>query len=102
MVLFLVWEKSLTEKMMTSEYISPKDGKYYINVINTGDSRCIICRDNLGIPLSKDHKPNWPEERYRIQQLGGKIYYDGDDYRIKDLSVSRAFGDIDAEPYVTY
>lgn len=83
-------------------YKSPKDGKYYINLMNTGDSRSIICRDNLGIPLSKDHKPYWPEERHRIQQLGGKIYFDGDDYRIKDLSVSRSFGDIEAEPYVTY
>lgn len=78
------------------------DGKYYISLMNTGDSRCIICRDNLAIPLSKDHKPHWPEERHRIQKLGGKIYFDGDDYRIKDLSVSRSFGDLEAEPYVTY
>lgn len=73
----------------------------YINVLNTGDSRCIICRDNFGINLTKDHKPDWPEERSRIEALGGKIYFDGDDWRIKDLSVSRAFGDIDAEPFVT-
>ncbi|AYV84908.1 MAG: serine/threonine protein phosphatase [Hyperionvirus sp.] len=79
-----------------------KDGKYYINLMNTGDSRAIICRDNLAIPLCKDHKPHWPEERNRIQELGGNIYFDGDDYRIKDLSVSRAMGDIEAEPYVSY
>jgi serine/threonine protein phosphatase PrpC len=88
--------------LVVIHYKSLKDGQYYINLMNTGDSRCIICRDNLGIPLSKDHKPHWPEERHRIQQLGGKIYYDGDDYRIKDLSVSRAFGDFAASPYVTY
>lgn len=88
--------------LVVIHYKSPKDGKYYINLMNTGDCRCIICRDNLGIPLSKDHKPHWPEERQRIEQLGGKIYFDGDDYRIKDLSVSRAFGDIEAEPFVTY
>jgi serine/threonine protein phosphatase PrpC len=74
----------------------------YLNVMNVGDSRCLLCRDNFAIPLNKDHKPNWPEEHYRIKQLGGKIVFDGYDYRIKDLSVSRAFGDIDATPYVTH
>ena len=88
--------------LVVIHYKSLKDNKYYINLMNTGDSRAIICRDNLAIPLSKDHKPHWPEERGRIQALGGHIYFDGDDYRIKDLSVSRAFGDIEAEPYVTY
>jgi len=74
----------------------------YINVINTGDSRCIMCRDNFGLPLTKDHKPNWPEERSRISKLGGKIVFDGYDWRINDLSVSRAIGDLDAAPNVTW
>ena len=60
-----------------------------------------MCRDNLAIPLSKDHKPNWPEEKRRIEKAGGSIYFDGHDYRIKDLSLSRAVGDIDAEPFVS-
>ena len=79
-----------------------KDNSQYINVINTGDSRCVLCRNNFAIALSKDHKPHWPEENTRITQLGGNIYFDGDDWRIKDLSVSRAFGDIDASPFVTH
>ncbi|QKF93840.1 protein phosphatase 2c family protein [Fadolivirus algeromassiliense] len=74
----------------------------YLNVINSGDSRCVLCRDNFAMPLTKDHKPNWPEEYYRIMGLGGKIEFDGFDWRIKDLSVSRAFGDADAAPYVTH
>lgn len=75
----------------------------YLNIYNTGDSRCVLCRDNLAMALTKDHKPNWPEERIRIESLGGVIKKDRgcDDWRIKDLSVSRAFGDIDAEPYLT-
>lgn len=77
------------------------DGEY-LNVINNGDSRCILCRDNFAMPLTKDHKPNWPEEHHRITNLGGKIVFDGFDWRIKDLSVSRAFGDMDATPYVTH
>ena len=73
----------------------------YITVLNSGDSRCVLCRDNIAVPLTKDHKPHWPEEKQRIEKLGGKIYYDGSDFRIKDLSVSRAFGDLDAQPYLT-
>jgi len=76
------------------------DQQNYVNILNVGDSRCILCRDNLAIPLTIDHKPNWPEERRRIEKAGGSIYFDGNDHRIKDLSVSRAVGDIDAEPYV--
>jgi len=78
------------------------NGENYLNIFNNGDSRCILCRDNFGMPLTKDHKPNWPEERARIEQLGGVITFDGYDFRIKDLSVSRAFGDIDASPFVTH
>lgn len=77
-------------------------GDNYLNVINNGDSRCVLCRDNFAMPLTKDHKPNWPEEHHRITALGGKIEFDGFDWRIKDLSVSRAFGDIDAAPFVTH
>ena len=73
----------------------------FLNILNTGDSRCVLCRNNLEFPLTKDHKPNWPEEHYRIKNLGGQIVFDGFDWRIKDLSVSRAFGDLDASPYVT-
>lgn len=76
--------------------------KQYITVLNTGDSRCVICNDkNIGIVITKDHKPNWPEEALRIKKAGGKIYFDGHDWRIKDLSVSRAFGDIESEPFLT-
>jgi serine/threonine protein phosphatase PrpC len=75
--------------------------KDFLNILNTGDSRCVLCRNGLGIPLTKDHKPNWPEESYRIKKLGGEIVFDGYDYRICNLSVSRAFGDTSAYPYVT-
>ena len=79
-----------------------KDKNNYINVLNTGDSRSILCRNNTAISLTKDHKPHWPEEKRRIEKLNGRIYFDGDDWRIKDLSVSRAFGDVDAYPFVTH
>lgn len=74
----------------------------YLTIMNTGDSRAVICNKNLAIPVTKDHKPNWPDENLRIKKLGGTPVYDGFDWRIKDLSVSRAFGDTDANPYVTH
>ena len=77
-----------------------KDSRY-LDILNTGDSRCVICTDNVAICKTKDHKPNWPEEQNRIKDLGGKVYYDGFDWRVKDLSVSRAFGDLDAQPFLT-
>ncbi len=77
----------------------------YLTICNTGDSRCVLCRDNFAIPLTKDHKPDWPEETRRIIGLGGEELMKRDNYgdmRIKDLSVSRAFGDYDTFPFVTY
>jgi serine/threonine protein phosphatase PrpC len=78
-----------------------KNNNEYLNVINLGDCRSVICKNNIAIPLTKDHKPDKPEEECRIRKLGGTIVYDGADWRISDLSVSRAFGDLSAEPYVT-
>ena len=79
-----------------------KNSKEYLDVMNTGDSRCVICRDNRGVPLTKDHKPFWPDEMSRITKLGGIPKYDGADWRIGDLSVSRAFGDRDTGKYITH
>ena len=74
----------------------------YLNVLNTGDSRCVLSRNNIAHTLSRDHKPDWPDEKSRIMKLGGQIKKVGKTYRINDLSVSRAFGDIESSKYVTH
>ena len=72
-------------------------------IINLGDSRAIKCnKSNIAEQLSHDHKPDVPSEKKRIEKLGGEITFDGSDWRIKDLSLSRAFGDVDCTPYVTH
>jgi len=72
-------------------------------IINVGDTRAVLCnKNNEALQLSLDHKPNVPEEKKRIERLGGKITFDGYDWRIKSLSLSRAFGDLDCQPYVTH
>ena len=44
-------------------------------VANVGDSRAVLCSDGRALPMSSDHKPNKPEERRRIQALGGRVVY---------------------------
>ena len=70
---------------------------------NIGDSRAVIYNSKtLAKALTKDHKPHHTSEKLRIENLGGKIKFDGADWRIGDLSLSRAVGDLDNTPYVTH
>ncbi len=84
------------------------DNKKHIQVINIGDCRAVLSRKGLAIPLSKDHKPIWPDEKKRIDSVNNKngtnekIHYDSGDWRIGDLSVSRSFGDLDNTPFVSH
>ena len=44
---------------------------------NVGDSRAILSRAGTAIDLTKDHKPNDPVERARIESLGGRVDWFG-------------------------
>ena len=88
--------------------IYKNNNKPYLKVINLGDCRIIGCasgctRNNIAMPLSKDHKPKSFEEYNRIIKLNGKIEQEkGDEPRVKGMAVSRSFGDLDATPEVTH
>ncbi|XP_045786933.1 protein phosphatase 2C 37-like [Trifolium pratense] len=71
-----------------------------IVVSNCGDSRAVLCRNGVAIPLSSDHKPDRPDELDRINSAGGRvIYWDG--ARVLGvLAMSRAIGDNYLKPYV--
>ncbi|CAN4095836.1 unnamed protein product [Withania somnifera] len=71
-----------------------------IIVSNCGDSRAVLSRNGVAIPLSLDHKPDRPDELNRIQEAGGRvIYWDG--ARVLGvLAMSRAIGDNYLKPYV--
>lgn len=62
----------------------------HIICANTGDSRAVLRRDGLALPLSFDHKPSELPEKLRVSSNGGFVR----GRRVNgDLAVSRAFGD---------
>lgn len=74
---------------------------------NIGDSRAVLSRHGFAHSLSRDHKPNDPEERERIEGVGGSVVYqdfggmDGGVYRVNGvLALSRAIGDRSERPAV--
>jgi len=81
---------------------------------NIGDSRAVLCRNSTAWDLTRDHKPNDPLEKDRIEKLGGKVVWCGDTdkqgepilergiYRVNgNLALSRAVGDRSERPHVT-
>ncbi|KAG6491975.1 probable protein phosphatase 2C 24 [Zingiber officinale] len=72
----------------------------HIVVANCGDSRAVLCRNGVPIPLSSDHKPDREDELLRIEEAGGRvIYWDGPRV-LGVLAMSRAIGDDYLKPYV--
>ncbi|KAJ4727876.1 Protein phosphatase 2C-like protein [Melia azedarach] len=61
-------------------------------VANAGDCRAVLCRKGEAIDMSEDHRPIYPSERRRVEELGGFV---DDGYLNGVLSVSRALGDWD-------
>jgi protein phosphatase 1G len=61
---------------------------------NAGDSRAILCRGGTAVELSRDHKPESPRERSRIENAGGRVSVVGPCHRVDfGLNLSRALGD---------
>lgn len=61
---------------------------------NAGDSRAILCRGGTAVRLSRDHKPESPRERSRIENAGGRVSVVGPCHRVDfGLNLSRALGD---------
>ncbi|GFQ06597.1 probable protein phosphatase 2c 6 [Phtheirospermum japonicum] len=72
----------------------------HIIVANCGDSRAVLNRGKVPVPLSVDHRPNRDDECDRIEASGGKVI-NWDGYRVSGvLAVSRSIGDRYLRPYV--
>jgi len=62
---------------------------------NAGDSRAIMSRQGLVVPLSEDHKPENASEMARIVKAGGFVQHMPGGARVQgDLNLSRAIGDL--------
>ncbi|CAA0829317.1 Protein phosphatase 2C 7 [Striga hermonthica] len=72
----------------------------HVIVANCGDSRAVLNRGKVPVPLSVDHRPNREDECARIEGSGGKVInWDGP--RVSGvLAVSRSIGDRHLRPHV--
>ncbi|KAL6842681.1 hypothetical protein ACP4OV_027525 [Aristida adscensionis] len=76
-------------------------GPRRIVVANCGDSRAVLSRDGVAVPLSTDHKPERPDELERIEAAGGKVI-NWNGYRVLGvLAASRSIGDYYLKPFVS-
>lgn len=62
----------------------------HLLVANAGDSRAVLCRKGVAVPMSEDHRPSCLTEQIRVKDLGGYIE---DGYLNGELAVTRALGD---------
>ncbi|CAJ1927307.1 unnamed protein product [Sphenostylis stenocarpa] len=69
-------------------------GKEEIVVANCGDSRAVLCRGGVAVPLSRDHKPDRPDERERIEAAGGRVINWNGSRVLGVLATSRSIGKI--------
>ncbi|KAJ9183787.1 hypothetical protein P3X46_007597 [Hevea brasiliensis] len=72
----------------------------YIIVANCGDSRAVLCRGKVAMPLSEDHKPDREDEYARIEAAGGKIIQWNGSRVFGVLAMSRSIGDRYLKPWI--
>jgi len=66
-----------------------------------GDSTATLVREGVTVKVMDSHKPDRPDERARVEGLGGTVIHWGA-WRVNgQLAVSRAIGDGDYKPLVT-
>jgi len=76
-------------------------------IANLGDSRAVLgCKGRCGFALTKDHKPELPEEIARITNLGGFVQPPNKAsaaYRVMGkIAVSRALGSRNTKPFISH
>ncbi|GMI83913.1 hypothetical protein HRI_002060500 [Hibiscus trionum] len=71
-----------------------------IIVANCGDSRAVLYRGKLSMPLSLDHKPDREDEQARIEAAGGKVIQWNGPRVSGVLAMSRSIGDRYLKPWI--
>uniref|UniRef100_A0A0D9YCL7 protein-serine/threonine phosphatase n=1 Tax=Oryza glumipatula TaxID=40148 RepID=A0A0D9YCL7_9ORYZ len=93
-------EADTGEQTVGSTAVVAVVGPRRIVVANCGDSRAVLSRGGVAVPLSSDHKPDRPDEMERVEAAGGRVI-NWNGYRILGvLATSRSIGDYYLKPYV--
>ncbi|KAF6173033.1 hypothetical protein GIB67_006409 [Kingdonia uniflora] len=75
-------------------------GNDKVVVANCGDSRAVLSRAGVAMPLSCDHKPDRPDEMQRVEDAGGRVI-NWNGWRVLGvLATSRSIGDHYLKDYV--
>ncbi|KAJ9164286.1 hypothetical protein P3X46_023882 [Hevea brasiliensis] len=88
------------DKMMGSTAVVAVVGKDEVVVANCGDSRAVLCRAGVAVPLSVDHKPDRPDELERVEAAGGRIINWNGHRVLGVLATSRSIGDRYLKPFI--
>ncbi|EEF48973.1 protein phosphatase 2C 51 [Ricinus communis] len=106
------WEKVMEEcfkrmdeevekdRMVGSTAVVAVVGRDELVVANCGDSRAVLCRGGVAVPLSVDHKPDRPDELERVEAAGGRIINWNGHRVLGVLATSRSIGDQYLKPFV--
>lgn len=75
-------------------------GEHTVCVANCGDSKAVLYRGGLPVPLSVEHRPDRQDEMERVEKAGGKVMFWNGPRVMGILAMSRALGDLSLRPYV--
>ncbi|XP_072034099.1 protein phosphatase 1F-like isoform X2 [Amphiura filiformis] len=72
-----------------------------VHIAWLGDSQVMLLKDGLPEVVMEPHKPERPDEKKRVEDMGGFVVWFGA-WRVNgSLAVSRSIGDPDHKPYVS-
>jgi protein phosphatase 1L len=91
----------ISDKGGNGDCVTHNDPVRTLVAANIGDSRLVLSRDGMAIPLSRDHKPNDPIEMEYIYNQGGQVTYPSGVPRVNGvMALSRAIGDRSEMPCI--
>ena len=93
----------LASEWIGSNNSNEDDSEYTLLLCNVGDSRGVVFLQDKFFAATVDHKPNDPNERARVEAIGGYIKVQGNGIcRVNGfLSVSRVIGQRFESPFVS-